>query len=226
MELLHSKKLASGADGASTQKFVDVEEIKDGAIVLKNGSLRAILMVSSINFDLKSSEEQEAVVAQYQNVVNSLDFPIQIIISSRKLNIDPYLDYLKEKEKGQANELLRFQVSEYRNFIKNLTEVSNIMSKMFYVVVPFYPTENKEGGFFSRFFSGSKNQAQAKKELFETYKNQLWQRLDHIAAGLGGLGIKAIPLKTEEIIELMFNSYNPSMYTTAIIKDTDKLELK
>ena len=113
MEVLHSKKLGGNVSGASTQKYVDVEEIKDGVVVLKNGSLRAILLVSSINFDLKSTEEQDGIINQYQGFLNSIDFPLQILISSRRINLDPYLEFVKDKEQHQTNELLRFQISEY-----------------------------------------------------------------------------------------------------------------
>ncbi len=228
MELLHSKKLSGGANGASTQKYVDVEEIKDGVIVLKNGSLRMIILVSSINFDLKSTEEQDAIINQYQNFLNSLDFPVQIVVSSRKLNVKPYLEFLKAKEDQQANELLRLQISEYINFIKNLTEVSNIMSKFFYIVVPFSPSETKKGGFFEKISSifNPKQVISQKRELFGTYENQLLQRADHIIAGLSGIGVKVTPLNTGEIIELLYNSYNPSVFTKSIVKETEKLELK
>lgn len=227
MESLNSKKTANGGAGNSTQRYVDVEEIKDGVVVLKNGSLRAILLVSSINFDLKSTEEQDAIIQQYQGFLNSLDFPVQILINSRRLNIDPYLDFLGEKEKKQTNELLRLQISEYKNFIKNLTEVSNIMTKFFYIVVPFSPVENKEGGVFNKISAmfSPKHEVLKKRETFETYKNQLWQRVDHISAGLNGIGLKLVPLKTEEIIELLYNSYNPNVYKGVVIKDVDKIEL-
>lgn len=229
MESLHSKNLSSGSSGGmSTQKYVDVEEVRDGVIILKNGSLRAVLLVSSINFDLKATEEQDSVISQYQNFLNSLDFPIQIMVSSRKLNINPYLDYLKKKETQLTNELLSLQLEEYRNFIKNLADVSNIMSKFFYVVVPFHPIESAKSGIFDRLFGATNSQlAVAKRrELFDTYKNQLWQRLDHISAGLSGTGVKVTPLKTEELIELLYNSYNPSTHNNTIIKDVDKVELR
>ena len=228
METLHSKKTSAGNDaGSSTQKYVDVEEVKDGVIVLKSGSLRSILLVSSINFDLKSSDEQDAIIQQYQSFLNSLDFPIQIIVSSRRLNIEPYLDFLGEKEKIQTNELLRLQVSEYKNFIKNLTEVSNIMTKYFYITVPFSPVETKEGGIFTKVSSifSPRHQVMEKRESFETFKNQLWQRVDHIISGLSGIGLKIVPLETEEILELLYNSYNPNVYKSVIIKDVDKIEL-
>lgn len=227
MENLHSKKNSAGNGGNSTQKYVDVEEIRDGVVTLKNGSLRSILLVSSINFDLKSTEEQDAVIQQYQGFLNSLDFPTQILINSRRLNVEPYLDFLGDKEKKQTNELLRLQISEYRNFIKNLTEVSNIMTKFFYIIVPFSPIESKEGGIFNKITAliSPKQEIMKKRETFETYKNQLWQRVDHIIAGLSGIGLKIVPLQTEEIIELLYNSYNPNVFKSVIIKDVDKVEL-
>jgi hypothetical protein len=229
METLSFKKTSeSGGAGNSTQKYVDVEEIKDGVIVLKNGSLRSILLVSSINFDLKSTDEQDAIIQQYQGFLNSLDFPLQILINSRRLNVEPYLDFLGEKEKKQTNELLRLQISEYKNFIKNLTSVSNIMTKFFYIIVPFSPVENKEGGVFSKFSAifSPKQEIIKKRETFETYKNQLWQRVDQISSGLGGIGLKIVTLKTEEIVELLYNSYNPNVFKSVIIKDIDKIELE
>lgn len=228
MEILHSGKLSGTSSGASAQKYVDVEEIKDGVIVLKNGSLRAILLVSSINFDLKSTEEQDGIIGQYQNFLNSLDFPVQIMISSRRFNVEPYLDFLKGKETHQENDLLRFQISEYRNFIKNLTEVSNIMSKSFYLVIPFSPVESDESGFFgkiSTMFSPGRVVAD-KREAFETYKNQLWQRVDYISEALSGIGVKMAPLNTEETIELLYDTYNPSLFATTAIGDVGELELK
>jgi type IV secretory pathway VirB4 component len=228
MESLHSKQLTrADSTGSSTQKYVDVEEVRDGVIILKNGSLRAVLMVSSINFDLKSTEEQDTIITQYQNFLNSLDFPIQIVISSRRINVAPYLEFLKQREKQTTNELLAMQLVEYGNFIKNMAESSNIMTKYFYVVVPFYPVENVNKGLFEKMF-GSSNQktaANRKHELLNTYKSQLWQRLDQISAGLGGTGVKVTTLNTEELIELLYNSYNPSMHNNAVIKGMERVEL-
>jgi hypothetical protein len=227
MELLHSNKLSGGGAGASTQKFVDVDEVRDGVIVLKNGSIRAVLLVSSVNFDLKSTEEQDGIINQYQNFINSVDFPLQISIMSRKLNINPYLEYLKRQEGKLTNELMQLQLSEYSNFIKNLAEVSDIMTKSFHIVIPFSPIENLKQGFFDSFFGGD-NQKQSvmyKRELFDTYKNQLWQRVDHVIAGLSGIGLSIVPLKTEELIELLYNSYNPTTHHTTIIKNIGGVEL-
>jgi hypothetical protein len=227
MELLKGKKQGVGAGAASTQRYVDVDEMRDGVMVLKSGALRAVLLVSSINFDLKSSQEQDAIIAQYQAFLNSLDFPVQIVIQSRRFNIGPYINQLTDVEKQQENELLRFQIGEYKNFIKNLSEVSNIMSKFFYIVVPFSPVEDKQGGFFAKMF-GIFRPRQAvgmKGELFETYKSQLLQRVDHIAASLSGAGLKVTQLNTEEAIELLYNSYNPSLFTATVIKNPGDIEL-
>jgi hypothetical protein len=224
MEQLHSKKLTrnEGA-GGSAQQYVDIAEIKDNVVILKNGTLRAVLMVSSINFDLKGTQEQEAIVAAYQNFMNSLDFPIQIVISSSRLDIKPYLELLEEKEKIQENELLRFQISEYRGFIKNMVGAASIMTKAFYVVIPFALTEGSKEGFLDRIkIALNPKQAMLEKQMeFENYKNQLWQRVDHVVAGLGGTGIKMEPLKTEELIELYFNAYNPT-----VVESAEKIETK
>jgi hypothetical protein len=224
MELLKAKK---NIGASSTQKYVDVDELHDGVMVLKSGALRAVLLVSSVNFDLKSSQEQEAIIAQYQAFLNSLDFPVQIVIQSRRFNIAPYIDQLNDEENVQENELLRFQIGEYKNFIRKLSEMSNIMSKFFYIVIPFSPVEDQESGFFRKMFGifRPKQATAMKGELFETYKSQLLQRVDHVSVALSSVGVKVSQLNTEEIIELLYNSYNPSLFTTTVIKDTDKIEL-
>ena len=221
MELLSKKN----SNNSSTQKYVDVEEIRDGVLILKTGALRAVLLVSSINFDLKSSDEQDAIISQYQNFLNSLDFPVQIVVQSRRFNIDPYIELLKEKEVQQANELLRFQMKEYQGFIKNLTEISNIMSKFFYVVIPFSPVENVQGGFFQKMgdIFNQKKTAGLKNEIFDTYRTQLMQRVEHVVAGLSPMGIRATALQTEELIELLYNSYNPSLFASTIVKNVESI---
>lgn len=228
MEILHSKKITAETSTSATQKYLDVAEVKEDVIVLKNGALRAVLAVSAINFELKSTDEQEAIVSQYQNFLNSIDFPLQILVSSRKLNMENYLEFLSQHEKQQPNELLRFQISEYKNFISQLASSSNIMDKNFYIIVPFSPIENQEKGFFSNIGSliNPRKNILEKRENFETYKSQLFQRADHITAALSGIGVRIVPLKTQEIIELLFNSYNPSVYNSVGLADSGKLELK
>lgn len=225
MEFLKPKNKASAS---STQKYVDVSEIRDGIIVLKNGALRSVLLVSSLNFDLKSTEEQDAIIGQYQGFLNSLDFPVQIVVSSRRFNVKPYLERLQDEEKQQENELLRFQISEYKSFIKNLTEVSNIMSKFFYVVAPFSPVEDEQSGLKNKLFGifRAKEATFAHGDLFETYKAQLLQRVNHVAAALGGAGVNVTPLNTEEVIELLYSSYNPSLFTESVLKNVENIELE
>jgi hypothetical protein len=228
MEILHSQKLAKKKTTAATQQYLDVAEIKEDTVILKSGSLRSILAVSSINFDLKSTDEQDAIVNHYQGFLNSIDFPLQILISSRRLNMENYLDFLTKKEKIQTNELLRLQTGEYRNFIGQLLSVTNIMDKNFYIIVPFSPIENQEKGFFRNLGNmiSPKRQIMEKRENFETMKSQLIERVDHIIAGLSGIGLKIVPLKTTELIELMFHSYNPSTYNAVDLKESEKLEIQ
>jgi type IV secretory pathway VirB4 component len=228
MEILHSKKITATSSASATQKYVDVAEVREDVIVLKSGALRSILAISAINFELKSTDEQEAITSQYQNFLNSVDFPLQILISSRKLDLGNYLEFLNKHEKQQPNELLRFQLSEYKNFISQLSEASNIMEKNFYIIVPFSPIENQEKGFFSNIGSliNPRKNILEKRENFETYKNQLFQRVDHITAALSGIGLRIVPLKTQEIIELLFNSYNPDVYNAVEMADSNQLELK
>ncbi len=228
MELLHSKKLTKQESmGKAAQEFVDIAEIKDGVVVLKNGTLRAVLMVSSINFDLKSSQEQEAIVANYQNFLNSLNFPIQIVVSSRKIDINPYLEMLGQKEKEQPNELLRFQIAEYRDFVKQMVDASEIMTKNFFIVIPFALTEDKTEGLVDRIRTAlnPKQIMLEKKMEFENYKSQLWQRVDHIIAGLSGTGIRLAPLSTEELIELYYNAYNPGVTENTDIISVEELDI-
>ena len=229
MEFFSPKNQNRGAvSKSSTQQYVDVDEIRDGVVVLKNGALRAILLVSSLNFDLKSSDEQEGIILQYQNFLNSLDFPVQIVISSRRLNIEPYLALLSAREKEQENDLLRFQISEYRGYVKNLTEGSNIMSKYLYAIVPFSAVEDERSGLKEKMFGlfKSKEAVEKRPEHFQTYRSQLLQRVGHVSAALAATGVHVTMLETEEVIELLYNSYNPSVFSSAILKNIDQVELK
>lgn len=228
MEILHTDKLAKKTTTAATQSFLDVAEVKEDAIILKNGSIRSVIAVSSINYDLKSTDEQDAIISQYQNFLNSLDFPVQILISSRKLDMQHYLEFLGEKEKEQAGELLRLQISEYKNFINQLVTVSNIMDKNFYIIVPFSPIENEEKNFFSNFLNilNPKKNILEKRENFETCKSQLFQRVDHVMAGLSGIGLRLAPLQTQELVELLYNSYNPTVFNLSELGEVKELDLK
>ena len=198
---------------ASAAQFLSIDTIREDVVVLKEGGLRVVLMASSLNFALKSTDEQDAITFQYQNFLNSLDFPLQCVIHSRKLNIAPYIDSLRARQKEEDNELLKIQINEYIDFIASFVEMSNIMSKTFYVVVPFTPSILEQKGIASGLFSMFKSTPVATEAgPFEEQKNQLWQRVDAVVSGLRRMGIRSVPLNTEELIELFYGLYNPSEF--------------
>ena len=194
------------------QKFVELKEIREDVVILKDNSLKAICICSSINFDLLSTIEQEAVVARFQEFLNSLDFPVQIVISSRHFDIENYLNQIRELEKKQTNELMRVQTSEYVNFVQSFVEFANIMTKSFYVVVPFRIVETREesfGGKIKNIISTRKpKKGQFEMEKFRQYKTQLNQRISLVTEGLQGLGIKSVPLNDEQLTQLFYEFYN------------------
>lgn len=191
---------------AETKQFIKVHRIKDGVILLKNGGLRAVLIVSSMNFELKADIEKQSIVEAYQSFLNSLDYPVQILVNSRQINLDDYLAELEALYEKQENELLKLQIGEYLNFIDSLIEISNVISKNFYVIVPYAPAEQAKS-FLSGATSPSANYSETQ---LEEYKNQLWQRVKQIRLGLIGLGLHAEILNTKELIELLYNFYNPA----------------
>lgn len=201
--------------GKSTQEFVPIKEIRDGVVILKDGSMRMIIMASSLNFALKSADEQSAIIMQYQNFLNSLDFSIQFFIESRKLDIGPYLSTLQDAEKEQSNELLKVQTREYIEFIKNFVKMSNTVAKSFYVVIP-YSTGGVSvktgplGGVLSSLGLGGKKTATEKRDIqFEEMKTQLQQRAAVVQNGLTRTGVRSVVLNTEELIELFYKLFNP-----------------
>jgi len=194
----------------STQQFVDVKEIRDGAVILKNGSLRKILLVSGINFELKSEEEQNIIIYAYQNFLNSLDFSVQFVIHSRRTNIAEYLRNMKERQNNEVNELLKNQISEYAEFIRSFVESNEIMAKTFFVVVPYDSISVPKGGKkFLGFLGLGKKTASSLDKTLEQKFIQLNQRTDQVISGLVQVGLRAVPLNDEELIELFYNLYNP-----------------
>ena len=193
----------------STQKYINVAEIKENTLILKDGSLRAVIAVSSTNFALKSEDEQNALVAAYQGLLNSLDFPIQILIQSRVLDIEGYLGKLKGLAAGQTNELLRIQMTEYIEYVGRLVEFANIMSKNFYVVVPFSanPVRQTFGSRIKKLLNPVA-QIAMNQEDFHRAKTKLDERVNHVMSELGGVGLRSLVLTTEELIELLYESYN------------------
>jgi hypothetical protein len=191
----------------STQEFLEIEQIREGVIILKNKTLRGVLIVSSLNFALKSEDEQKAVLYQFQNFLNSLDFSCQIIVQSRRLNITGYIEKLKELEEKQENELLKIQTKGYREFIESLIKRGVIMTKNFFVVVPFTLSEVQKGATKKMF----KKPAipTLTEEMFQRCKTQLWQRLEFLVLGLRGSGLSAVPLTTPELIDLFWALHHP-----------------
>ncbi len=197
------------------QNFVPIKDIREDVVLLKGGGYRGVLMCSSINFELKSSDEQKAIIRGFQTFLNTLDFPVQIVMQSRRIDIKPYLELLGEKEKNQQTELLRMQLREYILFIKNLTEKINIMTKSFYIVVP-YTSGNS--GEIKHIFSGllgnkvddeNKTTKTAAQKMFEEARTQLQQRMSLVTSSISATGVRAVTLGTEELIELFFRSFNP-----------------
>ena len=198
--------------GPTTQEFVAIDEIREGVVILKNGGLRAVLMCSSRNLELESIDGQNAVISAYADFINSFDWPIQMIIHSRKLDINPYILTLTEKLKTQENELLKIQTAEYIDFIRNFVTLSDIMTKRFYVGIPFDSIESRTEGPIEKITSLlSKNRSKnvLSEERFKEYKGQLLQRVEHVILALAHVSIKASQLQTDELIELFYNLYNP-----------------
>lgn len=203
----------------ATQQFIDVQEIKNGVIRLKGGGLRAVVMVAGINFELKSEEEQDGITGAYQNFLNALDFSIQVIIHSRKLNITNYLHKMEGIRDAESNELLKNQTVEYIEFIKGFVKENEIMTKTFFVVVPYDGGGVKElqkgVSRFLPFLSGQKNKHQQEESDEEKF-SQLQQRVDEVLTGLERIGLRAVMLNDDELLELYYNLYNPEAVEKSI----------
>lgn len=201
----------------SSQDFVPIKEVKNGVIVLKDGGLRAVLMASSLNLSLKSQEEQTAIISEFQNFLNSLDFSMQICVQSRRLDIRPYLLTLESRIKEQVEPLLKIQTKEYMDFIKSFTDEVNIMTKTFFIVIPYTPSILKSSdSVIDNFLGGNENKKQventkraAELASFEEKRTQLDQRVGVVASGLSRIGIRTSQLNTDQIVELFYKTFNP-----------------
>ncbi len=225
---MHSKKLAGSKPGVPAQSYLDIAEIKEDLVVLRDGTLRAVLLVSSINFALKSEDEQNAIVQAYMQFLNSLDYPIQVVIQTRRLNIDDYLSKLKETELQQKNELLRNQIVDYRSYIRQLVDLADIMQKRFYIVIPYDPMQQVQKGIaekVSAIFSPMVT-IRLSAERFEKYKAALKLRCNNIISGLQGMSLTAIQLDTQSLIELYYTVYNPELFESQRMTDVGKLQLE
>lgn len=207
----------------SSQSLISLQQIRKGVVILKNGSLRSVLEVSGINFDLKSEEEQSSVLMSWRNLINNLDFPLQVIAHSRRVNIESYLNFLQEKIGQETNNLLKLQGEDYYIFIKGLVTGNNIMKKKFYVIVPYDPIMLKPRTALSQMLEAYKTLLNLRHQAFSAiiplshenfnqHYQQLIIRQNNIITNLTRMGLQSRPLTTKELIELFFNSYNPEAF--------------
>ncbi len=227
-ETLFSKKVTN-KKSVSTQKFLNVEGIRDGAAILKSGGFRSIILASSINFSLMSEDEQIGKIYAFQDFLNSLEFPIQIVAQTRKLNILKYAEKIKEAGRIQENELLRMQIAGYGEYILSLVELANITTNNFYVVVPYSPSPGQSmSGPIDKIKSilQPATEVKMKTEAFDKSKEELHLRVNHVVGGLSGMGIRSAALDTQEIVELLYNWYNPEVSTNQVLVDLDELKVE
>jgi type IV secretory pathway VirB4 component len=211
----------------STQQYLDIAEVKENTIVMKDGTLRAVLLVSSINFALKSEDEQNAVIESYVRFLNNLSFTLQIVIQSRELDIDNYIQYLNDKEKGQTNKLLKVQTADYIEYIKELTSLGKIMNKRFYIVVPYDPLTDSHKGFFSSITEALRPATiiKLKEKTFLEYQEMLERRIESVQGGLESMGVAVARLDTQSLIELYYKTYNPETSKNQNLVDINKLRV-
>ncbi|MBN1494188.1 hypothetical protein JW911_00435 [Candidatus Peregrinibacteria bacterium] len=222
---------AQKGTASSAQLYLRIAEIRDDTVVLKNGGIRSILDVTSINFNLKSEDEQNAIIYSYQNFLNSLEFPIQIIVRSRKLDIDNYIDELNGLGEKQTNELLQRQTYEYMDYIQRLVEYADIMEKQFLVVVPYDPFRAVKPNVLQRFFQNmqpkdSFAEVQKRHKEFLQLKKGLNQRINVVKSGLESCGLQVNQLKTHDLIELFYEIYNPLTSRNQKIEELESIKLQ
>ncbi len=212
----------------STQKYLDISEFRNDIVVMKDGTLRGVLMVSSMNFFLKSEDEQNAIIQGYRQFLNAIDFPMQILVQSRRFDISKYIARLDEMEKKQTNDLLKLQIADYRQFIGELVEMGNIMDKKFFVVVPYDPLSDSKRGFFHQIkevFSAA-GEIRLRQDAFARRRHVLDQRLNTVAAGLRSMGLNVQMLDTQALIELFYIAYNPDTSPHEKLSDLEQLQVE
>lgn len=199
-----------------TQQFVPVKEVRDGIVIMKDDTLATVVLVSSINLSLKSYDEQRATLSQFQSFLNTLDFPVQIVIQSRRYDVRPYIVSLENRLKVQTEPLLRVQTQEYIEFIRTFTEQVNVMRKSFFVVIPYTPPVLNQSGGINKIFSffGKKQTTADLTANFEEERTQLEQRVSVVEQGLSRLGLRVAQLGTQEVIELLYKTFNPGETTS------------
>ncbi len=212
----------------ASKRFLDISEIRDGVVVMKDGTLRKVILVSSINFYLKGEDEQDAIISAYVAFLNGLESPIQIVVQSRTLNIDGYMQDLKEREEKQTNELLRNQTSEYRDFLKQLIQIGNIMDRKYFVVVPYNPLNKPQKSFFSRLSDlwSPGASIKLKEEEFKKRKYDLDVLVSRIVSGLTAMSLQITELDTQGLIELYYDTYNPDIASISKLTNVDNLQVE
>ncbi|MEI7689543.1 MAG: hypothetical protein WCI79_01080 [Candidatus Saccharibacteria bacterium] len=234
-----SAPIASGTDKttptkpknpSSTQNSLLLSEVRDNMVIMADGSFRAVVACKSINFDLMSSREREGVEFSYQNFLNSLNYPIQILIRSQRIDIGPYLDRLAAIRKNQDNMLLNILMDDYIGFIEVLSQEANIMDKSFFIAIPYFPNGDlsnlvaQSKGFFGKLFPSNKDQiTKIDAEAYDKAKTEIKNRVDGVMAGLFQIGIQSIQLNTKQLGELYYNFYNPDTAVREPLVDFDAI---
>jgi len=223
-----ANSLVKNKISVATQQYLDIAEIKDNIVVMKDGTMRAVLLVSSINFALKSEDEQNAVIDSYVRFLNNLGFTLQIVIQSRELDIDNYLEYLRTKGKEQTNKLLKIQTADYIQYIQELTSLGKIMNKRFFVIVPYNPLTDKRKNFFSLLGEALRPATviRLKEKTFARYQEMLDRRVDSVIGGLESMGVSVARLDTQSLIELYYKTYNPETAKNQELADLDKIRVE
>jgi len=222
-----SDNLAKNKIRSATQQYLDIAEIRDNTVIMRDSTMRSVLLISSINFALKSEDEQNAIISAYVSFLNNIDFPLQIVVQSRELNIDEYINTLKQKEREQTNELLKVQTSEYIQYIGELISMGKIMNKRFYIVIPYNPLSDKHKGFFTSLSDTFKPTSliKMKEDIFLRRRQQLNRRVESVVSGLASMGLNAIELDTQSLIELYYNTYNPTTAANQKLVDVNELRV-
>lgn len=215
----------------STQRYLQFAGVHDDTLILKNGGLRSVLEVGSVNFNLKSEQEQESIIVSYQRFLNALNFPVQILIKSKKLDIDRYLDGLRDKMHKQTNSLLKKQMQEYIEYVGKLVEYADIMEKKFYIVIPQNPLRAEKKSAWSQFLDKITPDDKAvdilqRRREFKNLKHDLDERVNIINTGLENCGLQIRKLDTAEIIELFYQSYNPQLSRTEKLEDVTEYHME
>jgi hypothetical protein len=212
----------------STQRFLDIAEIRDDMVVLKDGSVRSVILVSSINFALKSADEQQGIIQGYMQFLNGLDFPIQVVVQSRNMNIADYISRMRAQERELQNELLRTHINDYIQFIQQLVDGGEIMSKHFYVVVPLQPGAGMKKTFWARLreaVSPIVHTTLSRKEM-DWRADELNQRTSHVQGGLSSMGVSGVRLDTQGLIELYYHAYNLETASVQPLQSTADMQVE